>query len=160
MNSPLEIRAANEQDLPVVRELFTEYARSLSYHICFESFQAELEALPQAYSVIYVAYAHHQPAGCVAVRPLADGMCEMKRLYVRENIRGAGAGRALAEHAIGWARDRSFDVMRLDTLPDKMPAAVSLYRRLGFREVGREGEKLDMELRLAGNDFEIAAQRA
>jgi putative acetyltransferase len=156
----LEIRAAAEANLAAVRELFTEYARSLSYHICFESFQAELAALPDGYSVIFVAYADAEPAGCVAVRRLAESTCEMKRLYVREPYRGSGAGRALAERAIAWARENGNRVMRLDTLPEKMPAAVSLYHRLGFREVGRDGEKLDMELRLAGDDLEIAAQRA
>jgi putative acetyltransferase len=160
MDSVLEIRVVTEADIPAIRELFAEYARSLSYHICFESFQSELAVLPAGYSVIFVAYARNEPTGCVAVRPLADQICEMKRLYVREQFRGTGAGRALAERAIVWARTQAYLVMRLDTLPEKMPAAASLYRRLGFREIGRDGEKLDMELRLAGDDLEIAAQRA
>jgi ribosomal protein S18 acetylase RimI-like enzyme len=154
------IRAAGEQDLATVRELFTEYARSLSYHICFESFQRELTALPEGYSVIFLAEVDGRAAGCVAVRPPAGETCELKRLYLREQFRGAGAGRKLAERAIAWAREHGCTAVRLDTLPDKMPAAVALYRSLGFRDVGREGEKLDMELRFAGNDFEVAAQRA
>ena len=160
MAPAFDIRTASERELPVVRELFTEYARSLRYHICFESFQTELAALPAGYLVIFVADAGGHPAGCVAVRGLGDTTCEMKRLYVRERFRGAGAGRRLAERAIAWAIEHGYASMRLDTLPEKMPAAVSLYGRLGFNEIGRDGEKLDMELRLAGDDFEIAAHGA
>ena len=156
----VDIRAATPDDLAAVRELFTEYARSLSYHICFDTFQAELAALPGGYLLILLAGVEGRLAGCIAVRALGEGVCEMKRLYVREQFRGTGAGRGLAERAIGWAREQGFHVMRLDTLPDRMMAAVSLYRSLGFRETGREGEKLDMELRLAGDDLEIAAQGA
>jgi N-acetylglutamate synthase-like GNAT family acetyltransferase len=160
MGVRLEIRTASADDLPAVRDLFTEYARSLSYHICFESFEKELAALPAGYLVILLAVVDGQLAGCVAVRTLAGDTCEMKRLYVRETSRGTGAGRRLVERAIAWARNQGFRTMRLDTLPDKMTSAISLYRSLGFQEIGREGEKLDMELRLTGDDLEVAAQRA
>jgi GNAT superfamily N-acetyltransferase len=160
MGSDVEIHAAGVEHLGVVRELFTEYARSLSYHICFESFQKELEVLPAGYAVIFVAAAGGETAGCVAVRELSSGICEMKRLYLREQYRGSGAGRALVERAVAWAREQGYRVIRLDTLPDKMLPAVSLYRRLGFREIGRDGEKLDMELILAGDDLEVTAHRA
>lgn len=149
MEPAFDIRPAGQEQLLHVRELFTEYAQSLSYHICFESFERELAALPDGYSLILLAYAGERPAGSVAVRALAPDVCEMKRLYVREPFRGTGVGRALAERAIAWAREEGFRVMRLDTLPERMAAALSLYRRLGFRELRRDGEKLDMELRLA-----------
>ena len=149
MAAVLDIHPAGEQELAQIRELFTEYARSLSYHICFESFEKELAALPGEYALILLASVNGAAAGCVAVRAFADDACEMKRLYVREAFRGTGAGRALAERAVAFARAEGFRVMRLDTLPEKMPAAAALYRKLGFEERGREGEKLDMELSLA-----------
>lgn len=155
MGALLEIRTAGVQDLPAVREIFTEYARSLSYHICFESFEKELAALPDGYLVIMLATVDGQLAGCVAVRTAGDKTCEMKRLYVRAPFRGTGAGRALADQAIAWARRQGFHALRLDTLPERMPAAVSLYRSLGFYEISRSDEKLDMELMLGSGDSSV-----
>lgn len=142
-------RVALADDVEVVRELFREYAAALGDHAAYlVGFEQEVVGLPAGYDFVLVA----ELGGCVAVRDLGDGVCEMKRLYVRPAARGTGTGRALVVAAIERARDRGFTVMRLDTLPT-MAEAASLYRSVGFVEVERYNDNPApgvrfMELRL------------
>jgi putative acetyltransferase len=82
-----------------------------------------------------LAEINEEIAGCVAMRKIDAEICEMKRLFVREKFRGSGAGRKLTERLIAEARSAGYGKMRLDTLSEKMPAAVKLYKNLGFREI-------------------------
>ena len=117
-------------DVELVRTLFREYADSLGVDLSFQGFEEELAALPGCYDVLFVAGSD----GCVGVRPFADGVCEMKRLYVRPSARGSGLGKALAVAAIERARTLGYRSMRLDTMP-AMGAAQALYESLGFVEI-------------------------
>jgi GNAT superfamily N-acetyltransferase len=74
-------------------------------------------------------------AGAVGLRPLAPGICEMKRMYVRPAFRGLGLARTLAITLIDLARTRGYGAMRLDTVPAQMRAAERLYRELGFVDI-------------------------
>jgi ribosomal protein S18 acetylase RimI-like enzyme len=139
----------NADQTELVRELFVEYARSLGFSLCFQGFDQELAALPGDYApptgrlLLAIvepeskspAPAPESIAGCVALRRLGAGTCEMKRLYVRPAFRGRGIGRALAGAAIAAARAMGYRRMRLDTIPAQMAAAVALYRELGFRDI-------------------------
>jgi ribosomal protein S18 acetylase RimI-like enzyme len=127
-----------DADIGEIRALFLEYAQSLGIDLAFQDFEAEITGLPGAYSpphgCLLLATADGRSAGCVAVRDLQAGLCEMKRLYVKPEARGQGVGRALAEAAIRFGRASGYEAMRLDTLPN-MVAAQALYRQLGFREI-------------------------
>jgi ribosomal protein S18 acetylase RimI-like enzyme len=65
----------------------------------------------------------------------AEGVCEMKRLYVAPQGRGLGLGKALIDTAIKEAVRIGYDRMTLDTLP-RMAAAVDLYQKKGFVQIG------------------------
>ena len=118
--------------------LIREYASSLGFDLGFQDFEEELAALPGDYGLpegcLLVAFHGRQPAGCVALRKLREGICEMKRLYVKPHFRGAGIGRGLAEQVIEDARRRGYTTMRLDTI-QAMTAGNGLYHSLGFREI-------------------------
>jgi ribosomal protein S18 acetylase RimI-like enzyme len=132
-------RAESPEQIATIRELFLEYAQSLGFSLCFQSFDKELAGLPGDYAPpdgrLLLATYEGAPAGCVALHKLDREICEMKRLYVRPQFRGKGLGRALAERVIGDARQIGYKRLRLDTVEPVMQAAVAMYRQLGFREI-------------------------
>ncbi|MEQ1605990.1 MAG: GNAT family N-acetyltransferase [Pyrinomonadaceae bacterium] len=121
------------------RELFREYEKWLGLDLCFQGFDAELAALPGKYAPpngrLYLAYSDEKLAGCIALRNLGDGICEMKRLFVRDQFRGQKIGITLIEKVIEDAREIGYRALRLDTFPPKMGKAVSLYETHGFRPI-------------------------
>ena len=121
------------------RELFREYEMWLGLDLCFQGFEEELQDLPGKYALpegrLYLANVHDDLAGCIALRKIEDGICEMKRLYLRENARGKGLGNILIEKLTAEASKIGYQKMRLDTFPPKMAKAVKLYESRGFRQI-------------------------
>jgi ribosomal protein S18 acetylase RimI-like enzyme len=130
--------ASGADDLAAVAALFREYADSLGIDLSFQQFEEELASLPGEYAeprgALLLARVGQVAAGCVALRPLDGGACEMKRLFVRPQFRGLRLGEALARGAIDAAHARGYARIRLDTLPT-MASARSLYQQLGFHEI-------------------------
>jgi len=141
-------------DADVCRALMREYAQFLNEsvgheHICVESLEEELAALPGSYAepagTVLLAFKNETPAGCIALKPLKldhasrwdERACEMKRLWVRPAQQGAGLGRRLSEALIDEARRRGYTAMYLDTMPASMQAAYRLYCAMDFKPVDR-----------------------
>ena len=129
----------SKQEIRLVRELFLEYTASLEFGLDFQDFENELAGLPGEYApptgCLLLAVEDDQIAGCAALKKISAKTCEMKRLYVRPEFRGKGIGRRLAQAIIEEASRIGYVRMRLDTVPS-MKEATSLYRSLGFKEIG------------------------
>jgi ribosomal protein S18 acetylase RimI-like enzyme len=130
------IQAETEPQITTVRQLFREYESWLGMDLCFQGFEDELNNLPGKYALpegrLLLAYWNDKVAGCIAMRKIDDGICEMKRLFVREEFQGHKIGVQLIEHLISEAKSEKYSFMRLDTLPSKMGKAAGLYRAHGF----------------------------
>jgi GNAT superfamily N-acetyltransferase len=125
-------------EVPVLLELFEEYAGSLGIALDFQGFERELVELPGRYAApggaLWLAIADGRAIGCVGLRPLRADLCEIKRLYVQPAFRGTGLGRRLAETVLAEAGRIGYRRVCLDTLPS-MGGAIALYRVLGFTEI-------------------------
>lgn len=151
------VQAESEAEIEEAKAIFREYEQWLGLSLCFQSFEEELASLPGFYAPpdgrLYLARIDGETVGCIGLRKLSDGICEMKRLYLREAARGKGVGQALIEKVIADAREIGYAKMRLDTFPPKMGKAVSLYESHGFYEIepyyeNPHGDTLFMEKQL------------
>jgi ribosomal protein S18 acetylase RimI-like enzyme len=156
--------ATSSEHLRQVRRLFEEYAASLSFDLCFQNFQQELDGLPGDYAPpgggLWLATTDRgEAAGCVALRRLEPAAGEMKRLYVRPEHRGTGLGKRLTLKVLEEAAGIGYERIRLDTTPE-MAGAIRLYESLGFTRIAPyranpvEGA-LYMEIRLGAAQLQL-----
>jgi GNAT superfamily N-acetyltransferase len=96
------------------------------------------------YAALWIAVAAGEVIGSIALRDLGDGELELKRMYLRPDLRGRGLGRRLLATALDWARANGSRAIKLDT-SERMVAARSLYEAHGFQRVAgdapRQGQK-------------------
>jgi GNAT superfamily N-acetyltransferase len=136
----LQIQLINDESvwMDEIRILFREYETELNEDLCFQSFEEELKDPLKKYGpplgVLYIAIWNNEVAGCIALMPLKeDGVCEMKRLYVRSSFRKHKIGKALVEQLLNDAVQLGYKTMKLDTL-EKLQPAIQLYKQYGFVE--------------------------
>ena len=136
------VQATTPQRLEHIRALFREYFRWVTedhgIDLGYQNVEAELAALPGCYAPpagrLLLALDGEKPAGCIAIRPMEEEVCELKRMYVRPEYRGQGLGGTLAQTVLQEAREIGYRLARLDTA-DTMAPAQRLYASLGFRRV-------------------------
>jgi len=131
MTSGINIRPAGPGDSGVLVEL----QRRASLH--GETYRAQLLAHPDAIELeeatiaaglVRVAWVDGRRTGFSAVRPVADGDCELDGLFVEPDAMGRGVGRALVDDV--GRRARRAGASRIVVVAN--PQAVAFYERLGF----------------------------
>ncbi|MHC4457644.1 MAG: GNAT family N-acetyltransferase [Planctomycetota bacterium] len=139
--------AETNKDIVIAKTLFTEYADFLKKELVeyanlpwlvqyYKDFEEEIENLHDGYeppegSILLAKY-QGQLAGCAALGKLSDGICEMKRLFIREEFQRKGIGTALCMALIEQAKMIGYTRMRLATALEPPKA---LYKSLGFKEI-------------------------
>ncbi|RFS13900.1 GNAT family N-acetyltransferase [Emticicia sp. C21] len=130
-------KIASSEDLEEIKALFREYEKFLGVSLCFQNFEEELAKLPAKYAepegAIFLAKVEGKSAGCIALWKLEEGVCEMKRLYVKPDFQGLGLGKKLAQIVIAEAKEKGYKKMKLDTLR-RLASANHLYKALQFTE--------------------------
>jgi GNAT superfamily N-acetyltransferase len=140
------VQATTPEDMDAVRDLMrafvawhrqrhTEDLALIDRYFDAREFEQELAALPGKYAPpkghLLLARRDGQPVGCVALRDLGEGICEMKRMFVPPALHGQGIGRALADRVLSEAKTAGYERMRLDT-SIRQAEAMRLYERAGF----------------------------
>lgn len=96
---------------------------------------------------VWVAYVDNCPIGCVAYRRKADGVGEIKRLFIRKEYRGKGISKELLKTIESYAKEQGCHTLFLDTRITLEPA-VSLYRTFSFNIIFQQGLYIQMEKKL------------
>lgn len=140
-HSPFSIQPARSAaDLEAVAGLLTAYVSFLGPDFSFQDHASELSSLPGKYApprgeILLARTAQGTPAGIIALRPLDEACCEIKRLYVSPAGRRLGIGKALVDRIVVEAKRIGYTEAKLDTLPH-MRAALRLYKNAGFEIIG------------------------
>jgi GNAT superfamily N-acetyltransferase len=100
--------------------------------------------LPPA-GTFLVAYLDNRPAGCGALRRFADGVAEVKRMYVEPWARRNGIGRHILAELEATARRLGYRAVRLET-GTRQPEAIRLYESAGYQPIAKYGEFADNPL--------------
>lgn len=133
------IQAETPAQIKAAQKLFRDYETWFGVDLSFQNFDGEVAGLPGKYAVpegrLLLAFVDEKIAGGVAFRKFENEICEMKRLFVKEDFRGLGIGKILLERLLEEARLAGYKKIRLDTYAPKMAKAVQIYKSHGFREI-------------------------
>ena len=158
VNTPADLELLQVRIVPFLPEHASDFRAVVSDTLREFGFEPDPQLDPDlddptaVYDAVWIALAGDRVVGSVALRRIGAAEIELKRMYLRPEIRGRGVGRKLLQMAIAWGREHRIARITLDTTED-MQAARHLYETNGFVHVDgaprRQGrQRLLYELRL------------
>jgi len=139
--SALQIRSATNADAPAIRALVAEVLHEYGLDHDPSGTDADLADIETNYlaaggmfEVVVDPDHGDQIVGTVGMYPHGAYICELRKMYLRPQVRGRGVGRQLMERALAFAKEHGFWRLELETA-NVLREALSLYRKYGFRPV-------------------------
>lgn len=131
-----EISRAKPEDLARIRTLTTDYFKELGLKMDQQGLDADLAEPIAGYAGggLLLARRQGETDGMVGLRILEPGVGELKRMYIKPEVRDKGLGGRLMDQAIALARQLGLKRLVLDTRLD-LKAANQLYERYGFKDI-------------------------
>ena len=146
MDNDVQIKlTATATDTEMIRSLFRSYRDAYMHDIEFakyvadESYETELAQLPHPYLTpggLILATHDGKACGGLGLKPFAEGVLELKRMYLFPEYRRKGLAQQLITFAQAHARQvQAIHTILLDTVPALFPGAHELYTKMGFTEI-------------------------
>ena len=129
---------STDSDFSFAIQITKDYIRWLNMDLSFQDIDNELSNFSSMYGhpngLFLLAWYRDELGGGVGLRMLETKVCEMKRLFVYDQLKNRGIGRSLCIAVVQEAKKMGYEKMRLDTL-GRMKAAMKLYKSLGFEDI-------------------------
>jgi GNAT superfamily N-acetyltransferase len=118
-----------------VGRYFAEIGRRFGYVATGES-EKDAKLLVPPHGAFIMAIGDGEPVACGGVQSIGEGVGEIKRMWVRDDWRGAGLGSRLLRHLEDVARSLGHRIVRLDT-NTALKEAIAMYERAGYGLIAR-----------------------
>ena len=130
-----------------IQELFSEHDDYMIDFLGEDKWCYTRYSEKENFGKVWLVSINKHPAGCIAYREKADGVAEVKRLFIRMEYRGQGIAKDLLKTVECYAKEQGCHTLFLDTRITLEPA-VSIYRAFGFNIVFQQGLYIQMEKKL------------
>ena len=130
-----------------IQELFSEHDDFMIEFLAEDKWCYTRYSEQENIGKVWLVSIDNHSAGCIAYRKKADGVAEVKRLFIRKEYRGQGIAKCLLKTVERFAIEQGYHTLFLDTRITLEPA-VSIYQAFGFQIVFQQGLYIQMEKRL------------
>jgi len=129
----LHLRAATNDDRAAIEQLVFGVLVEFGLKPDPETTDADLRDITRFYTSFDVLVDDAgQVVGTVGLWRVTETECELRKMYLAQQVRGTGSGRRLLDHALERARELGFKRVTLETA-SVLRDAITLYERNGFR---------------------------